>query len=79
MCIRDRSTSGRSSNVVLATRRAASLRMTTIAITGPNSAELGAVADLVIATPGLSTARIQELHLTVGHLLCALVDEAFAP
>mgnify|MGYP003381989040 CR=1 FL=1 len=73
------STSGRSSNVVRATRRAASLRMTTIAITGPNSAELGAVADLVIATPGLSTARIQELHLTVGHLLCALVDEAFAP
>jgi D-sedoheptulose 7-phosphate isomerase len=72
------STSGRSPNVLdgLATSRARGL--TTIALTGPSAADLEAAADLLIAVPGPSTARVQEGQLTVLHIICDLVEREVA-
>lgn len=68
------STSGRSPNVVagLATARARGLA--TIAVTGPDAGALGAHADVVLAVPGPSTARVQEGQLTILHIICDLVE-----
>ena len=73
------STSGRSPNLVKAALKASERQMMVIAMTGPEPNELGAIADLVISAPGRSPARIQELHITIGHLLCAVIDAEFAP
>lgn len=78
------STSGASANVVEAARRARELGVSVVALTGPDAGPLGALADVVVAAPGTSTARVQEVHLTVLHAMCdeieaALVDDGVAP
>jgi D-sedoheptulose 7-phosphate isomerase len=70
------STSGRSPNVVDGLRTARARGLTTIAIAGASGAELAPHADLVLAVAGPSTARIQEGHLTVLHVICDLVESA---
>jgi D-sedoheptulose 7-phosphate isomerase len=69
-------TSGNSPNVVLAAEKARALGMTVIGLTGPSSGKLGEHAQLSIAVPGRTTDRIQELHITVGHIVCGLVESA---
>lgn len=68
------STSGRSPNVVAAAQRAKALAMTVLALTGASAGPLGDLADHVICVPGRTTDRIQELHISVGHILCDLVE-----
>jgi D-sedoheptulose 7-phosphate isomerase len=70
-------TSGASANVIggLTTARARGLR--TIALTGRDGGASGAVADIHINVPSDSTARVQEVHRTVLHLVCELVEAAF--
>ncbi|HEY8549823.1 MAG TPA: SIS domain-containing protein [Vicinamibacterales bacterium] len=72
------STSGRSPNVVagLAAARAAGLE--TIALTGGDPGPLAAHADVVLPVAGPSTARVQEGHLTVLHIICDLVESDVA-
>ena len=70
------STSGRSPNVVDGLRTARGLGLTTIAVAGASAADLAPHADLVLAVAGPSTARIQEGHLTVLHVICDLVESA---
>lgn len=71
------STSGDSENIVAAARAAADIGMQTIALTGKDGGALGrcqhATLQLNIAHP--STPRIQEMHITCLHILCALVDQ----
>ena len=43
----------------------------------PNKNKIKKISDLIISVPGNETARIQELHILVGHLMCAAVDEYF--
>lgn len=71
LCI---STSGRSPSVLLAARRALSMGLTVLGLTGPEPSALSQIADLTVRVPGRTTDRIQELHLTVGHILCGLVE-----
>jgi D-sedoheptulose 7-phosphate isomerase len=52
--------------------------MKVIGLTGARGAAFVASCDAGIAVPSANTARIQELHITIGHLLCEAVDEAFA-
>ena len=68
------STSGRSPNVLEAARVARSRGLVVVALTGPGGGDLGALADVCIRVPGDSADRIQELHITVGHLLCDLIE-----
>ena len=68
------STSAASLNVVEAAARARAIGMTVVAITGPSSGPLGALADEVIAAPGTSAARVQEVHLALLHAMCDEIE-----
>ena len=72
------STSGLSPNVVqgLETARARGLR--TIALTGNDGGHAGKVAEIHINVRSESTARVQEVHRTVIHVICDLVERSFA-
>ena len=69
------STSGSSSNVIYALKRASELGAKTIALTGGTGGTLASVADLAIIVPSDETPRIQEAHITIGHVLCDLVEK----
>ncbi len=69
------STSGRSPNVNLALKRAKELGLKTVALTGGNGGEMAKTADLSIIVPSFDTPRIQEVHITIGHAVCELVEE----
>lgn len=70
------STSGNSTNVVRALQQALTLGAPSIAFTGAGGGRCGEIADVVIAVPSRETPRIQEVHITVGHMLCDLVERA---
>ncbi|MBA3541148.1 MAG: D-sedoheptulose 7-phosphate isomerase, partial [Deltaproteobacteria bacterium] len=72
-------TSGTSKNVVAAVKVARELGMKVIGLTGAKGAAFVASCDAGVAVPSTNTARIQECHIVVGHLLCEILDEAFAP
>lgn len=73
------STSGRSANVINALDTASQLGLTTVAFTGRDPRGM-AGADWVLAVPATETAKIQELHITTGHIVFAAVErELFAP
>lgn len=69
------STSGKSKNVLKAVERAGELGCRTIALTGASSDPLGSMCDLTVAVPSSRTSRIQEAHITIGHLWCEMVDQ----
>ena len=72
-------TSGTSKNVVAAVNVARRLGMKVIGLTGAKGAAFVASCDGGVAVPSTVTARIQECHIAIGHLLCEVLDEAFAP
>lgn len=73
-------TSGTSKNVVAAARLKQELGIKLVALTGENGATLAPHADVVIAVPSRHTARIQESHIMIGHILCDYVESSlFAP
>ena len=71
-------TSGTSKNVVAAAAAARARGMKVIGLTGEKGAAFVAACDAGIAVPSAVTARIQECHITIGHVFCEVVDEAFA-
>jgi D-sedoheptulose 7-phosphate isomerase len=66
-------TSGSSGNVLKALRAAKKLGMTTIALTGEGG-KAASLSDIALQIPSRNTARIQEAHIAVGHILCDLTD-----
>lgn len=68
------STSGNSPNVLVAVRRAKALGATTIGLTGASGGALSEAVDLALMVPSDNPQRIQEAHLTVGHIVCAIVE-----
>ena len=68
------STSGQSPNVLAAVDAARALRMRTIALTGRDGGELGARADVHVNVPEQETARAQEVHITLLHAMCELIE-----
>ncbi|EGG94344.1 Phosphoheptose isomerase 1 [gamma proteobacterium IMCC1989] len=73
------STSGNSANVCAAMSVAREIGCYTVALTGESGGKLLALVDDCIRVPSPSTPRIQEVHAFVGHMLCAMVDDAFTP
>ena len=73
------STSGASPNVIAAVHQARNQGLGTIGLLGRDGGDLAALVDLAIVVPSRDTPHIQELHITLGHFLCALVDDAFCP
>ena len=72
------STSGDSPNVVAAIEMAKTKGATTIGLIGGDGGKLAEVADLVLIVPSDSAPRIQEVHITIGHIVCELVERELA-
>jgi len=72
------STSGNSPNVVEAIKMAKIKGAKTVALTGSDGGKLAEVADLALIVPSDSTPRIQEAHITIGHIVCELVEKELA-
>ncbi|MDG5497428.1 D-sedoheptulose 7-phosphate isomerase [Niveispirillum sp. BGYR6] len=73
------STSGNSTNVVDAMNVARQMGIHTIALTGAKEGAMVPLSDLWLPVPSTMTARIQEMHIAVGHTICELVENAMAP
>jgi phosphoheptose isomerase len=67
-------TSGRSPNVMRAIDAAREKGMHVVGLTGGSGKSMAAMCDVCVVVPSTETARIQEIHITVGHLLCEAVD-----
>jgi D-sedoheptulose 7-phosphate isomerase len=70
------STSGNSANVLAAMAAARAAGMATIGLTGACGARMAAHADCLLAIGSNDTARIQEAHILVGHMLCDWIEQA---
>ena len=70
------STSGNSPNVLAGVEAARDRGLFTIALTGKGGGELAGLVDLAIRVPSDDTPRIQEAHITIGHAICEVVDDA---
>jgi D-sedoheptulose 7-phosphate isomerase len=69
------STSGNSPNVLRAVEAAKEMGATTVGLSG-SGGPLKDMVDLALAVPSTDTPRIQEAHITAGHLVCGLVEQA---
>ena len=68
------STSGNSANVLAAVRQAKEVGCVTIAMSGVDGGKLAKVCDTAVVIPSNRTSRVQEAHITIGHLWCEIVD-----
>lgn len=68
------STSGRSKNIIKAMDLAKTKKAITIAFTGANENPLSKISDISLHVPSTNTQKIQECHITAGHIICALVE-----
>lgn len=71
------STSGNSKNIVAAFETARQKKMHTIAFTGASGGKMKQYADFLINVPSDDTPRIQESHITIGHIICQFVEEIY--
>ncbi len=71
------STSGNSASVMAAFEEARKTGCKTIGLSGKNGGAFSGKCDLNIVVPSPSTARIQEMHILIGHIICKAVDTAF--
>jgi phosphoheptose isomerase len=68
------STSGTSPNIVLALQVAAARGLRTIALTGRDGGDAGRIAEIHVNVPDEVTARTQEVHITLIHAMCELIE-----
>lgn len=71
------STSGNSKNVVKAIEMARSIGMHTIGFTGEGGGKMAELCDLTLTIPSKVTARIQEMHILAGHIICEIIEEDY--
>ncbi|CAN5437649.1 D-sedoheptulose 7-phosphate isomerase [soil metagenome] len=71
------STSGRSHNIMEAMDKAFALGLTCIGLVGQDGSAVAPYCAEVVAIPGASTARVQEMHIVTIHAWCAMIDAAF--
>jgi len=72
------STSGNSRNILHAIEAARKANVSVIGMTGGSGGQMQNACDLCLCVPSKSTARIQEMHITIGHAICELVEERLA-
>ncbi len=72
------STSGNSANVLRAMERAAGRGVFRVGLTGAGGGRLAETCELCLAVPSKVTARIQEAHIVIGHIVCDLVERRIA-
>lgn len=69
------STSGNSPNVLRGVEAAKAMGLTTVAWTGGSGGKLAGMVEYAFVVPSSLTARIQESHITLGHVLCELIED----
>jgi D-sedoheptulose 7-phosphate isomerase len=72
------STSGASGNIIRAVEQAKTSRLASVGLLGRDGGPLARLVEHPLVVPAMETARIQECHILIGHIWCAMVDEAFA-
>lgn len=73
------STSGNSTNVIIAVEEARRLGLKTIGLLGNEGGRAAALVDLALVVPHRETPRIQEVHIEAGHILCQLIEDELFP
>lgn len=73
------STSGNSKNVVRAIEEAKNIGMITVGMTGQTGGKMKDLCDFLINVPSTDTPRIQEAHITIGHIICEIVEKELFP
>lgn len=73
------STSGNSKNVLEGVEKAREMGCKTIGLLGCDGGRIAEVVDIAITVPSKSTPRIQESHITIGHILCGLIEQELFP
>lgn len=73
------STSGNSSNIITAIEVAKAHGLSVVGMTGESGGQLAAMCDVCLKVPSRNTARIQEAHITIGHILCAQIEQVLFP
>ena len=71
------STSGNSKNVVLVFEQALRMGIKTVALVGEKGGQMRDMADYALCVPATTSAHIQEMHITTGHLICDLIEREF--
>jgi D-sedoheptulose 7-phosphate isomerase len=72
------STSGNSPNILRAMEVARKHKVGVIGLTGESGGKMLSACDLCLRVPSKSTARVQEMHITIGHAICELLEERLA-
>lgn len=70
------STSGNSANVVAGLEKAKQVGAKTMGLVGGNGGKVAKIADIVLVVPSSDTPRIQEGHITIGHIICDIVEDS---
>lgn len=68
------STSGKSPNIIKAMQQAKAMKITTAALSGKGGGDLAGLTDHLLVVPSDTTARIQEMHITLGQMLCGALE-----
>ncbi len=71
------STSGNSKNIINAVNTAKRQKLSVLGLTGKDGGFLKQISDLCICVPSDEVNHIQEMHITIGHLVCSLIEENF--
>jgi len=71
------STSGESQNAMVAVKKAKELGLKTVGFLGKSGGKLKDIVDVSLIVPANDTARVQEMHILVGHIICEIVETEF--
>ncbi|MFA6357236.1 MAG: D-sedoheptulose 7-phosphate isomerase [Candidatus Omnitrophota bacterium] len=69
------STSGKAKNVALGIKQAKKMGIKTVALSGGDGGDIVKLADLSLVVPSKVTARIQEAHITIAHIICEMIEQ----
>ena len=72
------STSGKSKNILNVLEEAKNKKINTLALLGKDGGKAKELADFSLIVPSASTARIQEIHILLGHIFCLAIDNEFS-
>ncbi|MDD5130694.1 MAG: D-sedoheptulose 7-phosphate isomerase [Candidatus Omnitrophica bacterium] len=70
------STSGKAKNVALGIKQAKKMGIKTVALSGGDGGDIVKLADVSLVVPSKITARIQEAHITIAHIICEMIEQA---
>ena len=73
------STSGNSTNVIKAIKKAKEIGIITIGFTGNKIGDMDSICDVIIKAPTNDTPRVQEIHILIGHIICEMIEEKMFP